>query len=65
MEEKNKLSIVLEHWIEHNESHLGEYRKWAEKAGELGFEPVKAGIEEAIEKLLQCNKHLEKARKAL
>jgi hypothetical protein len=36
MEERKKLSIVIEHWIEHNRSHTGEYRKWAQRAGELG-----------------------------
>ena len=65
MEDKKKLSIVVEHWIEHNQSHMGEYRKWAQTAGELGFEMVKAEIEEAIEKLSQCNHHLEKALKKL
>ena len=65
MDEKKKLSVVLEHWIEHNESHLHEYRKWAEKAGELGLDSVKSGIEEGIETLLQCNRHLDKALKAL
>ena len=65
MDEKKKLSIVLEHWIEHNESHLSEYRRWAERAGEMGLDPVKAGIEEGIGRLLECNHHLEKALKAL
>jgi len=65
MDEKKKLSVVVEHWIEHNESHMNEYRRWAEKAAELGLAPVKAGIEEGIEKLLQCNQHLQKALKAL
>ena len=65
MEERKKLSIVIEHWIEHNQSHMGEYRKWAQTAGELGLEMVKAEIEEAIERLSQCNTYLEKALKAL
>lgn len=61
MEERKRLSIVIEHWIEHNQSHMGEYRKWAERAGELGLEMVQAEIEEAIERLSQCNTYLEKA----
>jgi len=65
MEERKKLSVVMEHWIEHNERHMTEYRRWAEKAGELGLAQAKAGIEGAIEKLLQCNHHLEKVLKAL
>jgi hypothetical protein len=26
MDEMQTLSIVIEHWIEHNQSHMGEYR---------------------------------------
>lgn len=65
MEQKKKLSVVIEHWIEHNESHQGEYRKWAQTAGELGLDSVKANIEEAIEKISQANQHLVKAEKML
>jgi len=65
MDEMQKLSIVIEHWIEHNQSHMGEYRRWAERAGELGLEQVKAEIEEAIRMLTQSNRHLEKAKQAI
>jgi hypothetical protein len=65
MDQKKKISIVIEHWMEHNESHMGEYKKWAHTAGELGLDLVKAEIEEAVEKLSQSNKHLGKALKAV
>lgn len=65
MDEMQKLSIVMEHWIEHNQSHVGEYRRWAQRAGELGLEQVKTEIEEAIRMLSESNGHLEKARKAV
>jgi hypothetical protein len=65
VDQKKKLSVVIEHWIEHNESHMGEYKKWAHTAGELGLDSVKAEIEEAVEKLSQSNKHLGKALKAV
>jgi t-SNARE complex subunit (syntaxin) len=65
MDQKKKLSVVIEHWMEHNESHKGEYKKWAQTAGELGLDLVRAEIEEAMEKISQSNKHLEKALKAL
>ena len=64
MEDRKKLLVVIEHWIEHNEAHMGEYKKWAHTAGELGLDLVKAEIEEAMEKITQSNKHLEKALKA-
>ena len=64
MDQRKKLSVVIEHWIEHNEAHMGEYKKWAQTAGELGLDSVKAEIEEAMEKLTQSSSHLEKALKA-
>jgi t-SNARE complex subunit (syntaxin) len=65
MDQKKKLSVVIEHWIEHNESHKGEYERWAQTAGDLGLDSVKTEIEEAVEKLSQSNQHLEKALKAI
>jgi hypothetical protein len=65
MEQKKKLSVVIEHWIEHNESHKGEYKKWAQTAGELGLDSVKAEIEEAMGKISQSNQHLAKALNTL
>jgi nickel/cobalt exporter len=65
MEEKEKLSIVLGHWIEHNQSHIGEYQKWVERAGALGLDLVKAEIEGAIEELSRVNQHLERALRVL
>jgi len=65
MDQKKKLSVVIEHWVEHNESHTGEYKRWAQTAGELGLDSVKAEIEEAMEKISQSNQHLAKALKIL
>lgn len=65
MDQKKRLSVVIEHWIEHNEGHIGEYKKWAQTAGELGLDLVKAEIEEAVGKLSQSNQHLEKALKVI
>jgi hypothetical protein len=61
MDQKGKLSVVIEHWIEHNESHMEEYKKWAQTAGELGLDKVRAEIEEAMGKLSLSNQHLKKA----
>jgi hypothetical protein len=65
MEEKKRLSVVIEHWIEHNESHMDEYKKWAQKASTLNLRAVQTEIEEAVGKLSMVNHHLEKAMKAL
>jgi uncharacterized protein YukE len=65
MDQKEKLSVVIEHWIEHNESHRGEYKRWAQTAVELELDSVKAEIEQAMEKISQANQHLAKAMKSL
>lgn len=65
MDQKKKLSVIIEHWIEHNEAHMDEYKKWADTAGELGFESVKAEIGQAMEKISQSNQHLNRALKAM
>ena len=65
MDQKKKLSVVIEHWIEHNDAHMEEYKKWAHTAGELGLGIVKAEIEEAMEKISQSNNHLKKALKVM
>lgn len=65
MEDQKRLAILIQHWIEHNESHREEYRKWAERAQALGLFGVKAKMEEAIESLHQCNLSLQEALKSL
>ena len=35
-EEKEKLSLLLVHWIEHNKEHAQDFTRWAEKAKEFG-----------------------------
>ena len=65
MEEKKRLTVFIDHWIEHNQSHISEYKKWAQKASSLSLGGVQSEIEEAIGKLSLVNHHLEKAMKAL
>jgi hypothetical protein len=63
MDERKKLSVMIEHWIEHNDEHMEEYKKWANKAEELGLKSVRKEIEEAIGSLSQSNRHLKRALK--
>ena len=65
MDQRGKLSVVIEHWIEHNESHMAEYKKWAQTAGELGLDSVRAEIEKAMENISQSNEHLRRALKSV
>jgi nickel/cobalt exporter len=65
MDEKDKLPIIIKHWIEHNESHIEEYRQWAEKAGEMGMDGIKTWITEAIKAMEQSDSILKEALKDL
>lgn len=65
MEESKRLKILIEHWIEHNESHKEEYRKWAEKAEALTLSLVSTKIYKAIKNLEHCNQHLKEALESL
>ena len=65
MDDRENLPIIIKHWIEHNESHIEEYRQWAEKAGELGLTGVKTRITEAREAIIQSNNLFKEALKEL
>ena len=51
MEDREKLIILLKHWIEHNKEHSEEFREWAEKAGGFGEGSVRDNILKAAEQL--------------
>ncbi len=65
MDDEKRLAVVVNHWIEHNEGHMDEYRKWAQKAEGLGLKLVVGEIEKAIGSLSQTNLHLKKALKEI
>jgi len=35
MAELDKLRVLIPHWIEHNDEHADEFRRWAEQAGNV------------------------------
>lgn len=55
MEERDRLRVMIEHWIKHNEVHFDEYQRWAEKASSLGMEEVKGKILQAVEQIKKAN----------
>ncbi len=61
MDDNTKLVAVIRHWVEHNESHLDDYRRWGETAVKLGLASVKTEIDAAVDNLSQSNDHLKKA----
>lgn len=58
--EKEKLSLLLVYWIEHNKEHEKDFKRWAEKAkgfGEIGTKVYEAIID-AVEHMEEVNECL-------
>lgn len=53
MNEQEKLRVLIPHWIEHNNEHAAEFRRWAQEAG-----PAQAEIILAAGELAAVNNHL-------
>ena len=60
-----KLQVMLEHWIEHDDSHIESYRDWAEKASAAGEEEVAKEIHLAIDNNEAAKSHLKRAKAIL
>jgi len=61
MKEREKIPTLIRHWIEHNESHAEEYRRWAAIAREGGLERVEGLILQAAERIQSANEKLKEA----
>jgi len=64
-DERRKLKILLDHWIEHNKEHGEEFSQWAEKAKGFGEAKVHDDILEAVQQMSKANESLLKALDAL
>lgn len=64
-EGKNRLLILINHWIKHNHEHTSEYLKLAESLESQGLYGVAGSIREACVFVLQANVSLSGARNAL
>jgi len=61
MEDRERLTVVLRHLIEHNEGHGEDYKRWVELARTSGMDKVAALIEEAGNLSNQASTALKKA----
>jgi len=64
-EDLKKLQIMIEHWIEHGDSHAENYREWAAKASQAGEEAVAQEIHLAINDSESVKDHLKRAKAIL
>lgn len=58
-QEREKLKVLLGHWIEHNKEHGEEFREWAEKAGNFNKQAVCDNIKMAANQLDEASPILE------
>lgn len=64
-EDLRKLQVMLEHWIEHGDSHAETYREWAAKASGAGEEEIAKEIHLAIADSDSVKSHLKRAKAIL
>lgn len=46
---EDKLGILLNHWISHNDDHAENYREWSRKTMDKGLEEVSRLLEQAAD----------------
>jgi cobalt/nickel transport system ATP-binding protein len=64
-EDLRKLQLMLDHWIEHDASHVEGYREWAQKASTAGEEEIAREIHLAMDDSASVQSHLKRARAIL
>ena len=63
--DREKLKILLSHWIEHNQEHGEGFREWAKKAREFGEPTVQENMLDAAQCMNKASESLLRALKGL
>ena len=63
--EKDKLRVLIDYWIKHNEEHGEEFREWAEKAGSSGETAIRDELAAAAGAMEKANESLSRALERL
>jgi hypothetical protein len=58
---KKKLRVLLPHWIEHNNNHIAEFRKWEGEAKKESEQEVAKLLDQAIIDMEETGKSLSEA----
>ncbi len=56
-----KLRVLLPHWIEHNNNHIAEFKKWEGEARKESGEEVSQLLDKAISDMEKAGKSLSEA----
>ena len=60
-----KITNLIEHWIEHNNSHIESFNSWADKITLADFVQSAKNITLAAQKMDESNEYLKKALEEL
>lgn len=60
-----KLSKLLKHWADHNNSHKESFIKWRDVAKNKGLDSIVDNLNKAIEMMEKSNEYLLEANKEL
>lgn len=60
-----KLSVLIQHWISHNEEHAQEYRKWADRLEAEGLVEIAEPIRQAADLVVASNRQFVSAQEKL
>ena len=61
--DEETLKILLDHWVEHNESHVEGFKEWVQKAKSMGKLETAEFILKAIEFMQEADEMLRDAKK--
>ena len=61
MDNVEKLRVLLQHWIEHNDGHAEEFEKWRKTMAEDDKQSLAGHIGDAIAAIATVNEELTKA----
>lgn len=65
VDEKEKLKILLNHWIEHNTEHSEEFEEWANTAKKIGEDEVQKYMLNAASQMEKSASSLRRALNVL
>ncbi|MEX1299715.1 MAG: hypothetical protein AB1Z16_11300 [Desulfotignum sp.] len=61
MTTKEKIGVLLSHWVDHNDSHKDNFYSWAEKAEQAGLNAIAAHLKQAGDLSEDVTKQLKQA----
>ena len=60
-EQRDKIAVLIDHWIEHNEGHRQSYLEWRDKLADEGLPETLAALERIADLTTEANAALQRA----